>query len=84
GVLQVKAAVTVPTAPEPILYGFSGNTLSLSWTNANWRVEMQTNSLSKGLGTNWTTLVPANSGINNTNVTVDPTKPTVFYRLVYP
>jgi hypothetical protein len=43
---------------------------------------MQTNSLSKGLGTNWEYVT--DGSINNTNITVDPTKPTVFYRLTYP
>jgi hypothetical protein len=33
---------------------------------------------------NWVIFVPGSSGITATNITIDPTKPTVFYRLVYP
>jgi hypothetical protein len=44
---------------------------------------MQTNDLSAGLGTNWIN-VPGSAGVNSTNITVDPAKPAVFFRLVYP
>jgi hypothetical protein len=43
---------------------------------------MQTNSLSTGLGTNWAYIT--DGSINSTNITVDASKPTVFYRLIYP
>ena len=43
---------------------------------------MQTNSLSAGLGTNWIYLT--DGSISSTNITVDPAKPTAFYRLMYP
>jgi hypothetical protein len=59
----------------------NGNVLSLSWpTNAGWTLQAQTNSLSTGLGTNWTDVLGSTS-ITATNLTMDPTKPTVFYRL---
>ena len=47
-----------------------------------WRLQMQTNSLSIGLSTNW--IYITDGSISSTNITVDPTKPTVFYRLRYP
>jgi hypothetical protein len=57
--------------------------LSLSWpAGQGWRLEYQTNALNKGLSTNW--LPAAGSSINSTNITIDTTKPTVFYRLIYP
>ena len=58
-----------------------GTTLSLSW-GAGWKLQMQTNSLSTGLGTNWNYITDGT--LTSTNITIDATKPTVFYRLVYP
>jgi hypothetical protein len=43
---------------------------------------MQTNSLSVVLGTNWVYLT--DGSVSSTNITGDPDKPTVFYRLAYP
>ena len=78
----------VNTSPPPIIASFNGTILSLSWpTNAGWTLQAQTNSLATGLKSgagNWVTFVPGSTGITATNITVDATKPTVFYRLVYP
>jgi autotransporter-associated beta strand protein len=57
----------------------SGSTLSLSWS-AGWKLQAQTNSLSKGLGTNWVYITDGTS--TSTNVSIIPSNPTVFYRLV--
>jgi hypothetical protein len=35
-----------------------------------------------GIGSNW--IEAANSSVSSTNIPIDNTKPTVFYRLVYP
>jgi autotransporter-associated beta strand protein len=79
------ALVIVPsvnTNPPPIIYSFDGTHLLLSWpTNSGWTLQMQTNSLSTGLGTNWVDLVPGSTGIISTNITVDQSNPAVFYRL---
>jgi autotransporter-associated beta strand protein len=81
GVLSV---VTVgPSGPASITNSMSGGILSLSWpAGQGWRLQMQTNSLSTGLGTNWIYLTDGN--ISSTNITSNPTIPTVFYRLKYP
>lgn len=77
---------TVNSNPTNIVYSVSNNgsanVLSLSWPvdHTGWYLQMQTNSLSTGLSTNWVD-VPGSSAINSTNIVVDPTKPTVFYRL---
>lgn len=74
-----------PTAPSPatLTNSVSGNTLSLSWPpSQGWRLESQTNLLSSGLGTNWQPA--AASSVSSTNITIDATQPTVFYRLVFP
>jgi autotransporter-associated beta strand protein len=82
GVLSVVA--TVNLNPGAIQTSISGTTMTLSWpTNSGWTLQMQTNSLATGLGTNWVDYVLGTTGITTTNITLDPTKPTVFYRLKY-
>ncbi|HTL73540.1 MAG TPA: autotransporter-associated beta strand repeat-containing protein [bacterium] len=81
GVLSV--VTTGPSGPASIANSYSGGTLSLSWpAGQGWRLQMQTNSLSAGLGTNWIYLT--DGSISSTNITVDPAKPAAFYRLMYP
>ena len=86
GSIQVGASVN--TTPTNIVATLNGNTLSLSWPadHLGWRLLVQTNHLSAGISmdtNDWTT-VSGSAGINQTNITIDPTKPTEFYRLVYP
>lgn len=82
GYLQVGAVVG-PTGPASITNTISGNTLTLAWpAGQGWRLQMQTNSLSKGLGTNW--VYVTDGSVSSTNITVEAAKPTVFYRLKYP
>jgi len=85
GVLSVVAAPTGPTGAGTITNSFNSgtSTLSLSWpAGQGWRLQQQTNSLSTGLSTNWTYVT--DGSVSSTNITVDATKPTVFYRLTYP
>jgi autotransporter-associated beta strand protein len=83
--VNYTAGSSVNTTPAPLAFTVAGNSLHLSWPadHQGWHLQYQTNSLSSGLGTNWIT-VPGSDTITSTNITVDPTKPTVFYRLVYP
>ncbi len=61
----------------------SAGVLTLSWpAGEGWRLEQQTNALSTGISTNWVDVTPGST--STTNITVDNTKPTVFYRLTYP
>lgn len=79
------------TAPGPslvptnILAQVAGNQLQLSWPqdHLGWRLEVQTNDLSRGIGTNWVT-VPNSTNIVSTNITLDSANDSVFFRLVYP
>ena len=81
GVVSVVA--TGPSGPSVITNSVSGNILSLSWpAGQGWKLQMQTNSLATGLGTNW--VYVTDGTLSSTNVTIDQTKSTVFYRLVYP
>ena len=71
----------VNTNPPVLMSSFDGTHLLLSWpTNAGWTLQRQTNSLNIGLFTNWAD-VPGSTSITSTNITVDPSSPTVFYRL---
>jgi autotransporter-associated beta strand protein len=83
--LAVNGSITVvnPVNPNPPVMSATcaGGVLTLSWpANAGWTLQQQTNSLTKGLGTNWVD-VPGSAGMTSTNITIDLTKPTVFYRL---
>jgi len=81
GVLSVLSVG--PSGPATITNSVSGNTLTLSWpAGQGWMLQMQTNSLTTGLGTNWVD-VPGSTSINSTNITLNPAQPTVFYRLKY-
>ena len=77
----IAVVSTVNSNRPPLLASFNGTILALSWpTNAGWTLQQQTNSLTTGLGSNWVD-VPGSTAITSTNITVDPAKPTVFYRL---
>jgi len=81
GVLTV--ASVGPSGPAQLTNSLSGGALSLSWpAGQGWRLQTQTNSLSTGLATNWVYLT--DGSISSTNITLDLTKPTAFYRLIYP
>jgi hypothetical protein len=80
---HLKVGTSAP-AVEPIITSYNANSgqLTLSWTQSGWRLESQTNNLTTGLSpTGWTDVSGATSPYV---ITVNPTKPTVFYRLVNP
>ena len=88
GSLQVILPVTVATNPTNLTFSVSGTTLSLSWpaNHTGWRLLVQTNNLAAGVSSNtndWTT-VTGSTGIDSTNITINPALPSEFYRLVYP
>lgn len=68
--------------PPPIQFSISGNTLNLGWpTNLGWT--LQTNSVDLA-NTNYWFAYPGSAAVTNLNITIDPAKANVFYRLVYP
>jgi polygalacturonase len=88
--ISVLAQGPVPTSgpslvPTNIVAQVIGNQLQLSWPqdHQGWRLQIQTNSLANGLGTNWVD-VPNSTNVISTNITVDPGNDSVFFRLVYP
>ena len=63
----------------------NGSNLEMSWPadHTGWRLQVQTNTLSAGLGTNWVT-IPGTDTSNGYTNTVDAANGAVFYRMVYP
>ncbi len=83
GVLSVVTGSVGPAGPEHLTNSYSAGVLSLSWpAGEGWRLQMQTNNLATGLSTNWIDVT--DGSINSTNITTDPTRAAVYYRLAYP
>jgi len=63
----------------------SGGNLNLSWPSDHlgWRLQIQTNALSTGLGTNWADW-PNSTTETNAIIPIVSTNPVVFLRMVYP
>jgi len=79
--VQLEGPRSINLEPPSLLASRSGNQLMLSWPDhAGWTLQMQTNSVSSGLGTNWVD-IPGSETMTSMVLVVDPTKPTVFYRL---
>jgi len=78
-------APAVALNPTNLTAVVSGNMLTLSWPadHLGWRLQVQTNALSNGLGANWLTL-PGTDLVTSTNLTINTAAGSVFYRMVYP
>ena len=88
GSITLVAPPLVNTTPTNVITSFSNGVLSLSWPldHVGWRLLSQTANLANGVSSNtndWTT-VTGSAATNAVNITVDPTKPGGYYRLVYP
>ncbi len=84
--LIVTNSSTIPVlSPTNLLMQVVGNQLQLSWPadHLGWRLQMQTNDPTTGLGTNWIT-VPNSASVTSTNLTINPDGGSIFFRLVYP
>ena len=82
GVLTISGAV-IPTTPTNLLANVNSGQINLSWpTNyLGWSLQMQTNSLSVGLSTNWFT-IPGSSLVTSTNYPL-LNGGTAFFRMFY-
>ena len=75
---------TISTNVVPIGFNVSGGNLNLSWPpdHKGWTLQVQTNLLDAGLGTNWSN-VPNSTTVTNLPMPIVATNPAVFYRLIY-
>lgn len=82
---EAGIAPTVNTTPTNIVSSISGNQLTLTWPadHIGWELQVQTNNLSGGIGTNWVD-VSGSTTTDQITTTMNPTNGCVFYRLVYP
>ena len=88
GALVASALVTVTNLTSSPLLAWTwsnGSNLVLSWPadHRGWLLQVQTNSLGAGLGTNWVT-VPGSASVVAATNPVDPANGSVLYRLAYP
>jgi len=83
--LQVVSAPLPSSQTTNLLMLVAGGQMQLSWPqdHLGWRLQIQTNTLAGGLGTNWVT-VPNSTNVISTNLVINPTNGSVFVRLVYP
>jgi autotransporter-associated beta strand protein len=80
GILAVSGGVNT-NAPR-VQVSVAGKTLSLAWpTNAGWT--LLTNSVGLAATNQWFPY-PNSANLTNVDITMDPTKPNVFFRMVYP
>jgi hypothetical protein len=63
----------------------SGGQIQLAWPqdHTGWSLQMQTNSVGAGLGTNWVTIATSTS-TNQISVPINAGNASVFFRLVHP
>jgi autotransporter-associated beta strand protein len=81
GTVKVASAAPASTTITPVM---SGGNLTLAWPagQTGWTLQEQTNPLTVGISTNWVT-VPGSTITHQMTFPIDPTKGTVFFRLVY-
>ncbi len=74
----------VNTAPTNLVTSVTNGSLTLSWPvdHTGWTLQSQTNSLSKGLGTNWTDVV-GSAATNRVIIPIVSTNGSVFFRMKY-
>lgn len=72
------------TVPAGLVFGVANNNLSISWPadHVGWTLQVQTNDLNAGLGTNWISL-PSSAGETQFTAPLDAGNSSVFYRLIY-
>lgn len=75
---------SVATNPTNMLFSLSGNVLTLSWPadHLGWSLQEQTNAPGAGLSTNWSK-IPGSDSVTSTNITIDPSIGSAFFRLFH-
>jgi hypothetical protein len=82
---NVRLALTPSLTPPNLAWQMANGQMQIIWPpdHTGWELQMQTNSLGVGLGTNWT-IVPGSSANDQIAFPMTPATGSVFYRLVYP
>ena len=82
--MPTDATTHTATSPTNITAQLVFNTLKLSWPadHTGWRLQVQTNDLTAGLGTNWFD-VAGSTTTNQMFFPINPAAGGVFYRLLY-
>jgi hypothetical protein len=77
----------MPVSLTPVQLGFALNAgqVQMTWPqdHTGWTLQVQTNTASAGLGTNWVT-VPMSRATNQIGFPIDSTPGSVFFRLISP
>lgn len=83
GTLGVVSVVAIE--PTNIVTSITGSDLTIEWPadHIGWRLQVQTNDASVGMGANWVDVAGAVI-TNSMSLPLDPDNGSVFYRLVYP
>ncbi len=83
GVGSLLVASPVASNPTNLVATVRGNNLVLSWPadHTGWLLQVQTNSLANGLGTNWVDVTGSDS-VNSMTNAVNPANGAVFYRMI--
>jgi hypothetical protein len=82
---STEVSATVPAlvslVPTNIVYQLTGNQLNLSWPtdHLGWRLQYDTNLTDS----NWIT-VPNSTNVISTNIIIDPSNGSLFFRMIYP
>jgi hypothetical protein len=78
------SAQPVSLTPPQLVFATAGNQLQITWPSDHlgWSLQVQTNSLLAGIGTNWLT-VPASAATNQMTLPVNPANGSAFFRLIY-
>jgi len=83
GSVQVLSGASSTPNPTLLTNYVSGGQLVLKWpAGLNWILQVQTNGVNTGLGTNWND-VAGSTAYSSTNFTLGAGAPATFYRLIY-
>ena len=83
--LQASATPLPSLVSSNLTFQATENQLQLSWPqdHLGWHLQIQTNDLNNGLGTNWVDWLDS-SNVFQTNLDISPANHSVFLRLIYP
>lgn len=82
GSLEITGTPCIDTTPTNITVAVTGNQLDLQWPDSHKGWELQTNAVSVADPNSWFAYPPSLT-TNRVVLTIDPTKPNVYYRLRY-